>query len=50
MRVPEITATAIPEILACLKEGQNGGIVAEDARENAFRATLAASGVQKRLC
>src|SRR5271157_4380248 len=49
VRVPEIMATTIPEILACLKEGQNGGIVAEDAGENAFRATRTASSGQERL-
>jgi hypothetical protein len=50
LRVPEIMATTIPETLACLKEGQNGGIVAEEAGEDAFRATRTVRFGQERLC
>jgi hypothetical protein len=43
LRVPEIMATTISEILACLKEGQNGGIVAGCAEANSFRAPCSSS-------
>ena len=50
MRVPEIMATTIPEILACLEEGQNGGIVARRAAESAFGASRTAGRSRERLC
>jgi hypothetical protein len=50
VRVPEIMATTIPEILAGLKEGQNGRIVAESAEANSFGTTRAASNGREELC
>ena len=50
LRVPEIMTTTIPEILACLKEGQNAEIVAEREEANSFRASYTASGGREQLC
>jgi hypothetical protein len=50
LRVPEIMTTTIPEILACLREGQNAEIVAEREEANSCRASHTVSGGREQLC